>query len=221
MFAPGAFAAFVLAAVVLVAVPGPTVLLAVGRSLALGRVGGFLSILGVAIGSVVMVCGIALGLGALLTASATVLLVVKVAGAAYLVFLGVQAIRHRRDSAKLAVEQDGSTRTSAVRLLTEGFVVGVTNPKSLAFFVAVLPQFVSRGGGPVSLQLLILGLVVIAIGLTCDALWVLASSSARAWFARSPRRLSALSTAGGGMMIGLGALLLFTGDRSAVTAPAR
>jgi threonine/homoserine/homoserine lactone efflux protein len=137
--------------------------------------------------------------------------IVKFAGAAYLVFLGVQAIRHRGRSTTAA---DPSRSASTFRVLREGFVVGATNPKSLVFFVAVLPQFVEYASGAIPLQLAILGAVFLMIALVSDSVWALAAGTARQWFARSPRRISTLSTTGGAMMIALGGTLALTGNKN-------
>ena len=128
--------AFVLASVVLIVIPGPSVLFVIGRSLALGRMGGLLSVVGNAIGMLPLVAAVALGVGTVVAQSVLLFTGIKVAGALYLVYLGVQAIRHRADAAA-AVTGELAPR-SPWRLLGEGFVVGVTNPKTIAFFVAVL-----------------------------------------------------------------------------------
>lgn len=213
MFAPDTLLAFIVAAFVMVVIPGPTVLFTIGRSIALGRLGGFLSIIGTAIGSIVLVLAVALGVGTVIAQSVVLFTIVKVLGAGYLVFLGIQAIHHRHAAA--AAVAGASATTSGLRLLGEGFVVGLTNPKSIAFFVAILPQFVDLRSGSVPLQLFVLGVIVVAIGVTCDAIWVLLASGARAWFGRSPRRLSTMSATGGGMMIGLGAFLLLWSEKPA------
>lgn len=207
--------AFVVAAFIMVAIPGPNVLFIIGRSISLGRMGGFLSILGTAIGSVLLVLGVALGVGTVIAQSVVLFTVVKILGAGYLIFLGIQAIRHRKQAAAMV---KGSTPTSGTKQLAQGFVVGITNPKSIAFFVAILPQFVDLRAGPVPVQLLTLGVIVVAVGVTCDALWVIASSAARDWFARSPRRLSAMGATGGGLMVGLGAFLLVWSEKPAVAS---
>lgn len=211
MFAPDTLLAFIVAAFVMVVIPGPTVLFTIGRSIALGRLGGFLSIVGTAIGSIVLVIAVALGVGTVIAQSVVLFTIVKVLGAGYLVFLGIQAIRHRH-AAAAAVTGARTTKTG-LQLLVEGFVVGLTNPKSIAFFLAILPQFVDLHGGSVPLQLFVLGVIVVAIGVTCDAIWVLLASAARDWFGRSPRRLSIMSATGGGMMIGLGAFLLLWSEK--------
>lgn len=202
--------AFAAASVVLVLIPGPSVLFVLGRSIAYGRRAGVLSVLGNALGTVPAVLAVAFGVGALVAASAVAFTALKLIGAAYLVWLGVQAIRHRNDHAA----PEAGTPTGAGRLLWQGFVVGATNPKTIAFFVAVLPQFVDPTTGPVWAQLLILGAMFQLIALTCDSVWALAAGSARAWFARSPRRISTLTGTGGVMMIGLGGTLAVSGSKA-------
>ena len=202
---------FALAAAVLIAVPGPSVLFVIGRSLALGRKGGLLSVLGNALGMIPQIVAVALGVGVALAQSVLLFTIVKFAGAAYLVFLGIQAIRHRGRSTTAA---DPSRSASAFRVLREGFIVGATNPKSLVFFVAVLPQFVEYTSGAIPLQLAILGAVFLLIALVSDSIWALVAGTARQWFARSPRRISTLSTTGGAMMIALGGTLALTGTKN-------
>ena len=213
MFSAETLATFVVAAFVMVVIPGPTVLFTIGRAMALGRLGGFLSILGTALGSILLVIAVALGVGTVVAQSIVLFTIVKVLGAGYLVFLGVQAIRHRKDAA--ATVTGPAARRSGVRLLGEGFVVGVTNPKSIAFFLAILPQFVDLHAGSVPMQLFVLGTIVVAIGVACDAIWVLLASTAREWFGRSPRRIEAMGATGGVLMIGLGAFLLLWNDKPA------
>ncbi|RKR19834.1 LysE family translocator [Arthrobacter oryzae] len=203
--------AFALAALVLIAVPGPSVLFVIGRALALGRKGGLLSVLGNAAGEVVQIAAVALGVGVVLAQSLLLFSVVKFAGAAYLVYLGIQAIRHRGSSPTAA---DPARPTSTARVLREGFIVGATNPKSIVFFVAVLPQFVDYSAGAIPVQLGTLGAAFLMIALASDSTWALAAGTARHWFARSPRRIAALSTTGGVMMIGLGGTLALTGTRN-------
>ena len=203
---------FALASIALIVIPGPTVLFVIGRSLALGRLSGFLSVLGNALGLVPVIIAVSLGLGAIVTQSVLLFTIVKFAGAAYIVFLGVQAIRNRHRAAQLSEAR--VARKTKWRLVFEGFIVGVSNPKSLVFFIAVLPQFVNYDAGDVPLQLAVLGLVFVVLALLGDSTWALAAGTARLWFAKSPRRIENLSTAGGVMMIGLGGVLALTGSRS-------
>ncbi|GAB3095640.1 LysE family translocator [Isoptericola nanjingensis] len=201
--------AFALASVVLVAIPGPSVLFVIGRSLSLGRRGGLLSVVGNELGSLVPITLVALGVGSVVAQSVAVFTVVKLLGAAYLGYLGVQAIRHRREGADVAV--DPRVRpASSWTTLRQGFVVGATNPKTIVFFVAALPQFVDFHAGAVPLQMLVLGLVFTLIALVLDGTWAVLAGTARAWFARSPRRLSAVRATGGGMMLGLAGTLVLT-----------
>lgn len=202
---------FAIAAALLIALPGPSVLFAIGRTLALGRRSGLLSVVGNGGGMLVQTALVALGVGAIVSESIVVLTVVKFAGAAYLIYLGIQAIRHRKDV--VAPTQAVAPR-SALRLIGEGFVVGVTNPKSIVFFVAILPQFVVPSAGPIPFQLAELGLVFVALALAMDSTWVFTAGAARHWFARSPKRLSNLGVVGGVVMIGLGGTLAVTGAKS-------
>ncbi|TFD64183.1 LysE family translocator [Cryobacterium ruanii] len=203
---------FALASIALIVIPGPTVLFVIGRSLALGRLGGFLSVLGNALGLIPVIVAVSLGLGAIVTQSVLLFTIVKFAGAAYIIYLGVQAIRNRRTAAQLSEAR--VARKTRWRLVLEGFVVGLSNPKSLVFFIAVLPQFVNYRAGDVPLQLAVLGLVFVVLALIGDSTWAFAAGTARDWFARSPKRIETLSSAGGVMMIGLGGVLAATGARS-------
>lgn len=202
--------AFVLASVLLILMPGPSILFVIGRSVAYGRLAGVLSVVGNALGMLPLLALVALGVGALIAQSVVIFTAIKVVGAGYLVYLGVQAIRHRHE---VPAEATRPAR-SAWRLLGEGFVVGATNPKTIAFFVAVLPQFVDYGAGAIPLQLAELGVIFVALALVFDSVWALAAGSARAWFATSPRRIARLRATGGGLMIGLGGVLLFTGNKA-------
>lgn len=217
---------------VLVLIPGPSVLFVLGRALAHGRRTALGSVLGNATGAYLLAAGVSLGLGEVMATSAAVFTTVKLAGAVYLVFLGLKAWRHRADLSATAVpgaESGAEPGTgveagspsgpvaapvrarSDVRTLWEGFVVGVTNPKTCVFFAAVLPQFVDREAGRVHEQMLLLGLVFTVIALVCDSVWALTASAARGWFARSPRRMAAVGGTGGLAMIGLGVAVAVTG----------
>lgn len=209
-------AAFVLASLLFIQVPGPSLLFTIGRALTVGRRDALVSVVGNSVGLVTQVVGVALGLGALVAASATSFTLLKLVGAAYVVWLGIQAIRHRAD-ARLAMDGPASgplRGASAMASLRTGFVVGVTNPKSIVFFAAFLPQFVDSSA-PAAPQLLLLGLLFGILAVCSDTVWALAASRARDWFARKPRRLDHLGVAGGVMMVGLGAGLATTGTSTA------
>jgi threonine/homoserine/homoserine lactone efflux protein len=204
--------AFGLACLALILIPGPSVLFVIGRSLALGRRGGLLSVVGNELGVIPLILAVAFGIGALVSASLVVFTVIKVAGAAYLVYLGIQAIRHRHDH-NTAGSVAGPQHVPGWRILRQGFLVGVSNPKTIVFLVAILPQFVDPERGRVPWQLIELGLIFVLVALVCDSIWALIAGSARGWFATSPKRLSGMTGAGGGMMIGLSGVLLLTGHK--------
>ena len=198
--------AFVVASILFIQVPGPSLLFTIGRALTVGRRDALLSVVGNALGITVQVFLIALGLAAVVTASATAYTLVKVAGASYVVWLGIQAIRHRAD-ARAALTRPAPT-TGRGRALRTGLVVGLTNPKTIVFFVAFLPQFVNAEAGHVGLQMALFGIVFGALATCSDSVWALAAAKARDWFARKPQRLDTLGATGGVMMIGLGATML-------------
>lgn len=205
------YLAFAAMSLLVIVIPGPSVLFVIGRALAHGRRTALATVLGNVAGSYVLVVAVALGVGALVERSLLFFLVVKLAGAAYLVFLGVQAFRHRKEMRLTAAAGSGQTAHGDLRTVADGVVVGVTNPKGIVFFAAVLPQFVDHSAGHLPAQMLLLGLVPIAIGTVTDTLWGLGASAARTWFAGSDRRLSMIGGAGGFAMIGLGVTVAATG----------
>lgn len=162
-------------------------------------------------GVYVQVIAVAVGVGALVERSVVVFTFIRLAGAAYLIFLGAQAIRHRKSLAAILEGRVAPAGTS--RMLRDGFVVGLTNPKSIVFFAAVLPQFASRSAGHVPVQLLLLGVIFVAIALVSDSMWAVVAGTARHWFTRSPRRLEAVGGASGLVMLGIGASLALSGGR--------
>lgn len=202
--------AFVLLSYALIIVPGPNVLFVVSRSLQLGRLAGVAAVVGGQLGVYVQVIAVALGVGELVQRSVLVFTAIKLAGAIYLIFLGVQAIRHRKSLAE-ALGTGEVPSASTGRMLRDGFIVGIGNPKAIVFFAAVLPQFANRSAGHVPLQLLLLGGVFMCIALVSDSMWAIAAGTARAWFAKSPKRLERIGGAGGLVMIGIGASLALTG----------
>jgi threonine/homoserine/homoserine lactone efflux protein len=200
---------FVLTAFALIVVPGPSVLFVVSRSVELGRKAGLATVVGNASGEFAQVAAVALGIGAIVEGSVAAFTIIKLAGAAYLIYLGVQAVRHRTEISNVLDVSD--ERKPVWTILRQGFVVGVSNPKSTIFFAAVLPQFTDRAAGHVQLQLLLLGAIFIAIALLSDGVWALVAGTARAWLVRSPHRLSLLRRTGGLVMIGLGIRLALSG----------
>jgi threonine/homoserine/homoserine lactone efflux protein len=197
--------AFLVASILFIQVPGPSLLFTIGRALTVGRREALLSVVGNALGLVVQVSFVALGIGAVVAASAAAFTVLKLVGAAYVVWLGVSAIRNRAD-ARLALQNPERPPAPGAHAVRTGFVVGVTNPKTIVFFAAFLPQFTSDSG-PAALQSVLLGIVFGILAVCSDSLWALGAGKARDWFARKPHRLEKLSASGGGMMITLGVTL--------------
>jgi threonine/homoserine/homoserine lactone efflux protein len=209
MPAAGDLAAFAVTAFIIIVIPGPSVLFIVARALAHGRKVSVLTVIGNTAGEYVQVAAVAFGVGLLAERSVEIFTVLKLFGAAYLVFLGVQAFRHRRSlAAALALAPDTQP---AYRYFFQGFVVGVSNPKTVIFLVAIMPQFVTRAAGAVPGQILLLGLVFSAIALICDSIWGLAAGTVRSWFARSPRRLELVGGIGGLSIVAIGIGLALTG----------
>ena len=209
MVSTGQLLGFGLASLVLIVVPGPGVLFVVGRALAHGRRTALATALGHAAGNYVVAACVAVGLGALLQRSVEAFVIVKIAGALYLIWLGVHAIRHRKSLADAMAM--ATPPREGWRAARDGAVVGLTNPKAYILFGAILPQFVNRAAGQVPEQMLVLALVSVAIGAISDCSWGFAASAVRAWFARSPRRIEMVGGAGGLAMIGVGLTVAITG----------
>jgi threonine/homoserine/homoserine lactone efflux protein len=203
--------AFGVTALVVIVIPGPSVLFVVGRALAGGRRVAILTVVGNALGEYVQVIAVAFGVGALAEQSVAAFTALKLVGGAYLVYLGVRTFRERRSlAAALAAP---TSMQSDRRSFIQGVTVGVTNPKTVVFLAAILPQFVSRAGGDVPAQILLLGLIFAAIALLSDSMWALAAGGFRTWFARSPRRLELIGGAGGLAIVAVGAGLLVSGRK--------
>lgn len=203
--------AFGVAAFIVIAIPGPSVVFVVGRAIAHGRDVALASVLGNTLGFVLVLGLVAGGLGYLVQTSVTLYTVLKLAGALYLVWLGVQAWRHRTDLRLDDTSGAGHASLSLRSSVRQGFVVGVTNPKAFVMFAALLPPFIDRGAGHVTVQMLVLGSVALMIGLLSDSVWALVAARLRSWFGRSRRRSEAMGAVGGASMIGLGVSLAVTG----------
>src|SRR5215217_3339515 len=205
--------AFGLVALVVIAIPGPSVVFTVGRALAYGRSVALATVVGNTLGLVTIVALVALGLGVVVQESIVVFTVLKLAGAAYLVWLGFEAVRRRKEFLSAdGLEILAGSRMTWIRAVRQGYVVGASNPKGYMMLAAVLPQFVDRGEGHVQLQMLMLGLLATTIGLLSDSLWAVIASQLRVWFNRSPKRGETMGTVGGVSMIGLGVGLAVSGD---------
>ncbi len=203
--------AFVVASIVIIAIPGPSVLFVIGRALVLGKKGALLSVLGNAAGVAIQIIAVAAGLGMIVAQSVVLFTVLKIVGAGVLIWLGIQAIRHRHATAGTDA---AAVSTRPARLLRESFVVGISNPKTVVFFVAALPQFVVPGAGSAVLQMLELGAIFLVLGVAGDSVYALAAGAARDWFATNPRRMSGMRAIGGTALIGLGGVMAATATTS-------
>jgi threonine/homoserine/homoserine lactone efflux protein len=202
MPSPSTLAVFFATAVVLLAIPGPAVLYVVTRSIEMGRSGGIASVAGITTGTVVYISLAAAGLSSLILASTAAFDAVRYVGAAYLFFLGLRRLLSRRQE---EVFDEPLPRTRR-RAYAQGVFVNLTNPKTIVFVFAFLPQFVDPGSGRVWLQILVLGLCFAALGFTSDCMYALAAGTVA-------KRLRGSSTAarferwfGGGVLVGLGVL---------------
>jgi threonine/homoserine/homoserine lactone efflux protein len=207
---------FVLAALLLLLTPGPAVLYIVTRSIDQGRRAGLVSMLGVHVGTLVHVGAAAAGLSAVLAASALAFSAVKLLGAAYLVYLGVRRLLERPGPAA-----DGALRERRLRrAFLDGVVVNVLNPKTALFFLAFLPQFVDVSRGMVGVQVLVLGMVFVALGVLTDGGYALTAGTAAGWLRGHPRFLASERWISGVMYIGLGVAAAFASSHQQ-RAPSR
>ena len=196
---------FTLLAIVIIVVPGPGVLFAVGRALVLGTKPALLSVLGNALGVGIQIVVVALGLGILIQSSPEVFFVIRVAGAVMSGYLGIRAILHRSDSLEDSRDKPHSRST----ILRESVVVGLTNAKTLVFFLAALPSFVSVEDGNPIIQMLLLGLIFSIIGIASDSVYAIAAGKAREWLATSEQRLATFRGLGGLALTFLGVYMLY------------
>lgn len=210
MFDIAQLGTLVVACVVLIAVPGPSVLFVVGRALSHGRDIALLTAVGNAVGCYSAGVLVAVGLGPLLERWDLLFQLFKWAGVLFLVWIGIQAIRHAGPVAEGDSEQV-TGRTSRWKAVRAGAVVGFTNPKNLIMFTVVVPQFVDPGAGNLPLQMVLLGLVPLGVGLICDSAWALTAATARGWLTRSAKRMATVQRVGGMSVIAVGASVAATG----------
>ena len=194
------------ASLALLLVPGPAVIYVVTRSLDQGRSAGIVSMLGVETGTFAYALGAAVGLSALIASSATAFTVVKYAGAAYLIYLGVRTLLQRGQ------EQQETLPSARSRLFVKGMLVQLLNPKIAIFFVAFLPQFVDPARGTVALQTLVLGTIFTLLAVLSDSAYALAAAAAGGWL-RGRRSRGWLAKLSGAVYIGLGATAALSGSR--------
>jgi threonine/homoserine/homoserine lactone efflux protein len=195
---------FLLAALVILLAPGPVVLYVVSRSIGQGTAAGIVSAAGAAAGTLVHAGAAALGLSAIVLSSALIFQIVKLAGAAYLIWIGWQAFRRRGGWRATALEARGYGR-----VFRDGLIINIFNPKTALFFIAFLPQFVHQGSAmPVVAQLFLLGGIFALAGLVTDAAYAFAAGRVHRWL-RGPVGATWLARAMGTSLIGLGVTTAF------------
>ncbi|MEY4970895.1 MAG: hypothetical protein RLZZ277_1126 [Actinomycetota bacterium] len=206
---PTRYPEYLIAAMIIILAPGPSVLFVIARAIAWGRATAVLTVLGNVSGSFVLSSLVALGIGPILQKYHIAYVAVQWGGGLYLIHLGIDAIRKRAVHASDMTNQGpvGPTPLSSIR---DGFWVGVLNPKAIVFFAAVLPQFVDIEGTTVTRQLLFLGLTFCVLAFISDGMWGLLAGTARTWLASSNHRLERLRGFGGSIMIILGLSVLYS-----------
>lgn len=200
---------FLVAAAILIVVPGPSVLYIVARSLDRGRLAGIVSALGVAAGSLFHIAAAALGLSALLASSAMAFNTVKYLGAAYLISMGLRRLLSRRDDAAAPV---AARPRRLGRMFYEGTLVNLLNPKTALFFLAFLPQFVDPALGPVSIQIMVLGGIFTTMAVVSDSGYALLTGSIGTWIQGRSRFLSLQRHFSGGVYVVLGVATALAGS---------
>ena len=199
---------FVVAALALLLVPGPAVLYVVARSIHEGRSAGLASVVGIHVGTLVHIAAATLGLSALIASSAVAFTAVKLAGAVYLVGLGLWTLFSRRAEPDVALGGERNLR----RAFSQGIVVNVLNPKTALFFLAFLPQFVDPNAPHPALQIAFLGFLFALLGLVTDSIWALAAGTAGGVLRRSRRFLRTQRYVTGTVYIGLGVATALAGS---------
>jgi threonine/homoserine/homoserine lactone efflux protein len=201
-------ALFAVAALALLVVPGPAVIYVVARSIHQGRRAGLASVLGIHVGTLVHIAAATAGLSALLVSSSVAFTVVKIAGAVYLIALGLWTLFSRRSEAEVALGGEQNLR----RAFAQGIVVNVLNPKTALFFLAFLPQFVDTDASHPAVQIAVLGILFALLGLVTDSLWAVAAGTAGGLLHRSRHFVRGQRYITGTVYVGLGFATAFAGS---------
>ena len=206
---PSRYPEYLVAAMIIILAPGPSVLFIIARAIAWGRMTAVATAAGNVTGAFTLSLMVAFGLGPILQRSELAFLAIQVIGGFYLVYLGVDAIRHSKIHAEDMVNQ-GEVKPSAIRSARDGFWVGALNPKGLVFFAAILPQFLDRDSCNVTSQLVLMGATFSVLAFISDGSWGLIAGTVRQWMATSPARLVTMRRIGGIVMILLGLFTLLS-----------
>jgi len=200
--------AFALASFLIIIIPGPSVLFTIGRGISYGKKAALVNVLGNSIGMFIGSLGVAIGIGTFVQDSEVAYLAVGVAGGGYLVYLGYESYKTRKEVTQALIAKTDPKPSSVI--FKQVFVVGFLNPKSLVFFAAILPQFVDRSQGQVILQMFFLASIFFVIAVVSDGTWGIVAGTARDWLAGTPNRIERISGFGGFIIIGLGLSVIFS-----------
>ncbi len=197
---------FIAFSLVIIAIPGPSVMFAISRALVLGKRGAVLTVVGNGIGVFGQALAVSVGLGVLIQSNELLMNIIRLTGAGFLIYLGITAIRHRRDGLDLTTPV---VAPKSSHILRESILVGLSNPKTIVFFSAAFPQFVVSGGTPIVFQMMLLSVIFVVFGISGDAIYALTAGAARDWFAKSQNRVVAMRTIGGIAMTTLGVVTVW------------
>jgi threonine/homoserine/homoserine lactone efflux protein len=214
MIIPSRLPEYIVAAMVIILAPGPSVLFVIARAIAWGRATAVFTVAGNVTGAFSLSVFVALGLGPVLERSEIAYIAVQWGGGLYLMYLGIEAIWKRSVHAADLANQ-GDVAPSIRRSVRDGFWVGALNPKGVVFFAAVLPQFIDRDRGSITAQLIFLGAVFAVLAFVSDGSWGVLAGTARNWLATDSKRLEKLRATGGVIMIVLGLQVLVSAIVSA------
>lgn len=205
-----ALIAFTLAAFIMNLSPGPSNLYVMARTLEQGIGGGLAAVAGLATGSLIHVLATVLGLSALIAYSPLAYSVLKIAGALYLLYLGLSILLSKDSSASLDTQASVTASKSRSKIFIESVIVEATNPKTALFFIALLPQFVNPAAGPSAPQLLLLGLIVTLSAIPCDLFVTFFTNKAATLIKENPNLQIWQDRVSGSVLTGLGAYVLFS-----------
>ena len=205
---PSKIGEYIIVSLAIILAPGPSVLFTIARAIAWGRRVAIFTVVGNASGFFAMSLLVAVGIGPIIQSSDFAYAAVQWGGGLYLIYLGIDAIRKRNEHTSQMLEKGNISAPSTLRVIRDGFVVGILNPKAIVFNAAVTPQFIDRSEGKVVLQLIFLGAIFALLALICDGTWGILAGTVRQWLATNVMRIVLLRSAGGIVMIILGALIL-------------
>ena len=207
MIIPTRLVEYILAAMIIILAPGPSVLFVIARAIAWGRKTAVFSVAGNVTGAFSLSVFVALGLGPILQRSELAYIAVQWGGGLYLIYLGIDAFRKRSAHAADMTNQ-GDVAPSPLRSMWDGYWVGALNPKGVVFFAAIVPQLIDRERGSVTSQLILLGAIFAILAFFSDGTWGMLAGTARLWLATDSKRLETLRAGGGVIMVILGVSVL-------------